>query len=353
MNTSASPTPRLAAPAEDLLAFVRPMQAAHATNLNFPKALGDLARRAPEGAPRVWATELSEKMARGHSLADAIRSLEGIDPTMAALLAVPGGFGFESVLMAYARYLVLFERLAEQVRTALCYPLLMLWLALGNIALLNLHVFPSMQIMFDAQHLEMPLVVKLLSLYNPAMFPFSLPLPLLIAGLTIAATRVWFFIPPADIPETVIGKLLALPTMALVEQNGRFQYLIALFLRAGCRITDAVRLAAGLGMPGPLATRLIGRAEALERGEDLSCTVAGDDILLPVTACFKGKADADEAAGALELASETNVAAAGRLIARVETVGLIAGLFFVGAIVLLLTLSFFDPYFTLVRGMNG
>ncbi|HEY9069087.1 MAG TPA: type II secretion system F family protein [Candidatus Ozemobacteraceae bacterium] len=343
----------LIAPAEDLLAFVRLMQAAQATKLSFPKALGDLARLAPEGAPRVWATELSEKMARGHSLAEAIRSLEGIDPTMATLLAVPGGFGFESVLMAYARYLVLFERLAEQVRTALCYPLVMLWLGLGNIILLNMHVFPSMQIMFDAQHIEMPIVVKLLSLYNPDMFPYSLPLPLFIAGLTIAATRVWFFVPPSGIPYTMIGKLLALPKMALAEQSGRFQYLIALFLRAGCRITDAVRLAAGLGMPGPLASRMIGRAETLERGEDLSCTVAGDDILLPVTACFKGSADASEAAGALELASEANVAAASRLIGRIETVGLVAGLFLVGAIVLLLCLAFFDPYFTLVRGMNG
>ena len=336
--------------AEDLLAFTRLMQAARSSRVNFPRALNELAGQIPEGKPQLWATELSEKMARGHSLGEAIKSLEGIDDTLAALLAVPGGYGFEAVLMAYSRYLVLFTKLSEQVRTAVFYPLLMLWLSVMNIALLNMLVFPAMQTMFDAQNQDAPLIVKLLAIGDGSNLPVSLPLPLLIIGLAVVATRTWLIMPPHEMPDTLFGKFLALPQMAHAERTGRFQYLISLFVRAGYRITDAVRLAAGLGTAKGVSRSLIEKAERLERGENIICAIGDDDVLLPICGGLQANAAFDDVADALEMASASNVAVAGRLTGRIESVGLILGLFIVGVVVLVLTLAFFDPYFTLVRG---
>ncbi|HNW36374.1 MAG TPA: hypothetical protein PKM25_15650 [Candidatus Ozemobacteraceae bacterium] len=194
------------------------------------------------------------------------------------------------------------------------------------------------------------MIVKLLALGDPSCLPFSLPLPLIIVGLAVAATHTWLAVPPQKISDTLFGKLLALPQMARAERTGRLQSLIALFVRAGYRITDAVRIAAELGTDQGVSRNLIEKAERLERGENIVCSLGDDDVFLPVCGGIQRNAAPDDVADALEMASASNVAVAGRLIGRVESAGLILGLLIVGVIVLILTTAFFDPYFTLVRG---
>lgn len=335
--------------AEDLMMFTRLMQAAEASRLNFPKALRELAARLPEGQARRWADDLSDKMARGHSLEESIKSLEGIDETLAALLSVPGGFGFESLLTAYSRYLLLFARLAEQIRTAMFYPLIIIWIALLNVAVLNVHVFPAMKGMFLEQKQAIPAVIRFLYISDPDMYPFALAIPLLMAFLAVMGTRIWITVPPHEIPATLFGKFLFLSQIAAAERVGRFQFLLALFLRAGYRLTDAIRFTAGLGSGIP-ASALIEKAERLERGEDVACSFGDDAVLLPVSGSVQAKTDPDDVADLLETASATNIAEAGRKVGRVESIGLVIGLFLSGLIVLMLTVAFFDPYFTMVRG---
>lgn len=335
--------------ADDLLVFTRMMQAAGTTRMNFPRALEELAARLPKGQALSWANDLSEKMSRGHSLGQSIKSLEGIDPTLAALLSVPGGYGFESLLTAYSRYLLLFTRLSEQIKTAILYPMLVLWISLLNLAILNLFVFPVMRAMFEEQHQQAPLILRLLFIGDSDHFLVSLPVPLAIAALAVMAARVWLVVPPQEMPSTLFGRLLLLSQLNHAERIGRFQFLIALFLRAGYRLTDAIRFAAGLGTGG-VSAGLIDKAERLERGEEISLSFEDDEVLLPICGSVQAKAEADDVAELLETASATNIATAGRLIGRIESFGLIIGLFAAGVIVLLLTLAFFDPYFTLIRG---
>ncbi|HOT29125.1 MAG TPA: type II secretion system F family protein [Candidatus Ozemobacteraceae bacterium] len=335
--------------ADDLMTFTRLMQAAEASKLNFPKALRELASRLPDGQAQLWANTLSDRMARGHSLAEAVRSLEGIDQTLAALLSVPGGFGFESLLTAYSRYLLLFARLAEQIRTALLYPLIILWIALMNVVILNAYVFPAMKAMFLEQKQTVPVVIRLLYFLDPAMYPFALALPLFIAFLAITGTKVWLTAPAHEIPATLFGKLLLLSQIARAERIGRFQFLLALFIRAGFRLTDAIRFSAGLGT-GILAAGLIDKAERLERGDNVACVVGDDAVLMPICGCIQSKSDPDDLADLLETASSTNISHAGRLIGRIERFGIVIGLAIAAVIVLIMTIAFFDPYFTLIRG---
>lgn len=335
--------------AEDLMTFTRLMQAAEASRLNFPRALRELAARLPEGQAQRWANDISDRMARGYSLAEAVRSLVGIDETLAALLSVPGGFGFESLLTAYSRYLLLFARLSEQIRTALLYPLIIIWIALMNAVVLNLYVFPAMKAMFLEQKQAIPAIIQFLYFLDPAMYPFALVLPLFMAFLAINGTKIWLTVPAQEIPATVFGKLLLLSQIARSERIGRFQFLLALFLRAGFRLTDAIRFTAGLGTGIP-ASDLIAKAEQLERGENVACIVGDDAVLLPICGCVQSKTDPADVADLLETASSTNIAQAGRLVGRVERFGLVIGLAIAGVIVLVMTIAFFDPYFTMVRG---
>lgn len=335
--------------AEDLMTFTRLMQAAEASRLNFPRALRDLAARIPDGQAQRWANTLSDRMARGHSLAEAVKSLEGIDKTLAALLSVPGGFGFESLLTAYSRYLLLFARLAEQIRTSLLYPLIIIWIALMNIAVLNVFVFPAMHAMFIEQKQGIPMIIRVLYIAEPSMYPFALVIPLLMSFLAILGTRVWATVPPHEIPSTLFGKIFLLNQIAQAERVGRFQFLLALFLRSEIRLTDAIRYAAGLGT-GIASSQLIEKAERLERGEEIACVVGDDAVLLPICSCIQSKIDPDDVADLLETASSSNIAHAGRLVGRVERFGLVIGLAIAGVVVLVMTIAFFDPYFTMVRG---
>lgn len=342
-------TKKIYSGAEDLMMFTRLMQAAEASRLNFPRALRELAARLPGGQAQQWANTLSDRMARGHSLAESVRSLEGIDDTLAALLSVPGGYGFESVLTAYSRYLLVFARLAEQIRTALLYPLIILWIALMNVVILNVYVFPAMKAMFLEQKQVVPGVIRLLYFLDPSMYPFALVIPLVMVFLAINGTRVLLTVPAHEIPSTLFGKFLLLSQIARAERIGRFQFLLALFIRAGFRLTDAIRFTSGLGT-GILATGLVEKAERLERGEDIAIVFGDDEVLLPICGCIQSKSAPDDVADLLETASSTNIAHAGRLVGRVERFGLVIGLAIAGVIVLIMTVAFFDPYFTMVRG---
>ncbi len=335
--------------AEDLMTFTRLMQATEASRLSFPRALRELASRLPNGQAQRWANTLSDCMARGHSLAESVRSLEGIDETLAALLSVPGGFGFESLLTAYSRYLLVFARLAEQIRTALLYPLLILWIALLNVVVLNVYVFPAMKPMFLEQKQAVPVVIRFLYFLDPTMYPLALAIPLFMAFLAINGMKIWLTAPAHEIPSTMFGKLLLLSQIAQSERIGRFQFLLALFIRAGFRLTDAIRFTAGLGT-GILAQKLLEKAERLERGDDVPCTFGDDAVLLPICGCIQSKSDPDDVADLLETASSTNISHAGRLVGRVERFGLVIGLAIAGVVVLAMTIAFFDPYFTMVRG---
>lgn len=335
--------------ARDLLLFTRLLQAAEASGVNVPRALREVASRHPPGKAQTWALDLSEKMARGHSLGEAVRSLQGLDPALAAVLAVPGGYGFETVLTAYSRYLLLFTRLAEQIRTVVLYPLLISWIALLNIVLLNVFVFPAMRGMFIDQHQPLPWIVRLLFVGDPALLPFSFPLPAMVAALVLMLTHLWVKVPPQEIPATVFGRMFLLSGIARAERTSRFQFLIALFLRAGYRLTDAIRFSARLEA-GDSGAALVEKVERLERGEDLAGSFGDDAVLMPIRDGLQSEAAPGEIARFLEGASAANLADAGALIRRVEQFGLAAGLIVAGMIVLFLTLAVFVPYAGLVRG---
>ncbi len=342
--------PALPTGVADLLSFAQLLATAQSTGIPLADSLEQLARRMPPSRAATWGGQLATRVAGGHDLGQSVAALDGVDPLLARLVAATPSGSLGRILAGYSQYLVLHHRLAEQLRTALLYPLLLLWLAIGNLAILNGLVFPLMAPMFGDHHLALPALYYMLYLGDPATWPAALLVPGALVWLAVSATMALWVGSPTRLPHTLLGRLFGLPTFARLEGRSRIQALVALFLSAGRPLAEAVSHAAAQGATPQERRQLEQAGRALAEGMAPERCFAEVEALADLAPLWPSLPTQTNTVEVFRFGAENAAAAAQRFPDRVEIVGATLGLLLVGGVVTILCIAVFGPYFRLIGG---
>jgi type II secretory pathway component PulF len=225
--------------------FTRLLSSLLAAGVPFSRALQILHRESAEPAAKAKWKEIHDLVIDGMSLSKAMeRSPETFPRVYVAMVEAgeTGGF-LDLVLAQIADFQAREKELKSKVMTALMYPIILLFLALGVLIFLLVFFIPRFQMVFAGFNAELPLITQIIVKVSEIVRHYGL---FLAAGLVIAffSLRTWFHSPKGRrawegwlLRLSFIGPLIAQFAMA------RFCRMLGTLLQAGVPLISALNVA--------------------------------------------------------------------------------------------------------------
>ena len=271
-----------------------------------------------------------------------------MDPILQELLGIEEENALREILGDYLSYLVLASRLAEHVKTAFLYPLIVTWFAMIDLIVMNAYLFPAIADLALTYGAPLGFVQQGLWFFNPQTWPLSLVIPGLFLWFAAALTRLMISADPVAIVASRISALLGIHRLASLAFKSRFCRLTGLFLRAGFSparaMTEAVRFAEN----PEWQNRIREAAARLQSGVSLPEAVADVPFLSDILVSWAPDQPDQNLIALFNGVSENLAAQIDSMRKRTEAVAGAIGILLVGLIVLVLTVGFFDPYFSFI-----
>ncbi len=232
------------------------------------RALGEVRRKVEEGRT------LSETMSAHRSV---------FPPLMINMIRVGEQTGrLDQVFHELQRNLEMEQVTERQVKAALRYPGLVVAAISIALVIVNLFVIPAFERVFANFHAELPLVTRgliAMSAWMRAYWPHALAG---IAGIMIAI-RSWLRTPRGalawgrwSLRIPLFGPILLKSTMA------RFSRTLAMCLRSGVALDQALQTVAGVSANRHFSTRIGAMRERIAQGKSLTNAARGTDFFTPL-----------------------------------------------------------------------
>ena len=188
----------------------------------------------------------------------------------------------ETVLHQMADYLEKQYALAQRVKKALTYPMMVLGVGVAVIALLIIVVMPQLLDMFTAMSVELPLPTRILIAVTELLNTHTLYIA--IAGAFLVAVVLWLVKQPTG--RRLLDRVrLSMPIIgppALMSELGRFARSLSVLVGAGLKLQEIMEL-----LPQSTTNRVFRDAldhvhERLFLGEGLAAPMSRLDIFPPL-----------------------------------------------------------------------
>jgi type IV pilus assembly protein PilC len=266
-----------------------------------------------------------------------------------AIAAGEQGGKLEVVLRQMATHIEKSIATEKQVRNALTYPIIVVFVAVIVVVVLVSFVLPAFTSMYDEFGVELPLITRILMAITDW---FSVYGVFVIIGLLVAAFAVYLYIrTPAGKHwwDRTVLRLPVLGRIAHLGELGRCCRTMALLIRIGLPLPEVMAMTVFNSNNKVVADNLTGVQQDLIRGEGLSGPMAKRSLFLPLmTQMVKvgeetGNLDntLDTVADSFEMESGEKTRAAVALIQPVMTI--IIGLL-VGFVVLAMVSAMYSIY---------
>jgi type IV pilus assembly protein PilC len=241
----------------------------------------------------------------------------------------------------------------KKIKRSMTYPVIVLVMAVGVIALLTAFVLPQMMGMFTAMKVELPLPTQLL--LNFTSFVMQNKLQILVATIILVLGGAIFALNPSG--RRQLNRLsLRLPVMGrinVLSELSRFSRVTAMLLHAGLSITETIDLAAKASRN--IIVREIMQKVRLDlmQGRGLGVSLGRHRLFLPALVQM---VSVGEETGRLEVTLST-VAAAYEVEADERTTAMIgmiepAMTLFIAIVVGFIALSVVMPMYTLIGSIK-
>ncbi len=265
--------------------------------LSLTQALHLLAEQ-EQGRPTGKVAQVIEgRVTAGMSLADAMEQMGSFFPPVAIHLVRAGeaSGSLEQVLRALAAQVESESDLIAKVRGALVYPLFVLTVGVGTVAVLMWVVVPKLSLLFAETGQPIPWMTRLLIGSGQAMI-WVLGVGLagfLAAG--IGMRRGWFKIPLARWGRAVLSRLPWFGRLTAQAEIARLASTLGLLLQQGLPLLESLRLTAGT-VGGPELKAQIQRSQQhVMEGVSLSASLRKVGLKEPflLTMVAMGEAQGD------------------------------------------------------------
>lgn len=247
-------------------------------NMPMPVALRMLADDCPRRF-RPMLDAAATRSAAGDTLGDALKSLGTHIPSVytTAISACGRHGGLADALDSVARQQAMRAAAKERATSLAAYPVFLAFYAVILVSGIMVFVMPKFDRMFQEMEIELPGLTRALILLSRFCSEHSLSVLLLFAAclsvaIALYTTAVYRW-PLAFLAKPVDYMLLCVPCLRrYLIHSGAAQMArsVAVALRAGAPLHQALWAAADIDLPAPLRKRVARAAQRVEQGEKLA-----------------------------------------------------------------------------------
>jgi type IV pilus assembly protein PilC len=235
----------------------------------------------------------------GASLADAMKKHpKAFDPLYTNMIAAGEAGGIlDTILKRLAVYIEKNVKLKQQVKSAMIYPIAVLTIAAGVVAVILWKVIPTFATMFAGLGAELPLPTRVVIWMSNTLIRF---LPFIVVGLVAgaAAFRQYY---RTDKGRHVIDRIvLRLPILGMIMRKiavARFCRTLATLISSGVPILDGLDITARTAGNAIVEDGIMTTRKSIERGETVSAPLKETGVFPPMVTQMIG---VGEATGALD-----------------------------------------------------
>ena len=329
----------------EIITFCQLLSVALRSGHPIPESLNQLCSGLPDSKASKWALDLAGKLAEGYSVDEACRELRDFDPVLARIMPLLGSHRLVAILELYTGFLVNLERVKENINTALFYPAMVTVLLVANLLHLNFDLFPHVYQQVAETSQSLPLMLRVLYFAELELWPVSLPVPLFIFFSCLM--MLYTLVNPELTSHSPAAKLAGVTHALRLQEIGRIQGVVSLYLQAGQALTQAIEHAASMTVGGD-AEALRKVAKALADGEEPALAFEFSDVLnhLPAAPEEHGML-----ADRLSYASGSNYRHSSRLLQQISQTMTLVMLLLTGVFVTLITSGVFGSYYWAIWSM--
>lgn len=323
----------------EIITFCQLVSVALRRGRPIPATLGELSGRLVDSPASRWAQNLSQKMSEGHPVDEICREMSGFDPVLARLMPLLGNNRLLRVLELYTGFLVNLERVRENLKSALFYPTVVIGLLLANLVQLNLGLFMHVYQHSASEAVGLPLMLRLLYFAEIDLWPFSLPIPLLMLVTFVFMIRAMYMGQLSS--GSAVARIARFSDALRLQETGRLLGVISLYLQAGFPLTRAIEQAAELA-GGDDSAALLAVSKALGNGEDPAVAFAQSSVLEYFA---EGNVETAVLPDRLQYASESNYRNSYSLLRNISNEMMLVALLLTGVFVMFVTSGVFGSYY--------
>lgn len=291
----------------------------------------------------------------GSSLADAMRKHPKVFDALFTNMIAAGEAGgmLDIILKRLAVYIEKNVKLKQQVKSAMMYPIAVLTIAAGVVAVILWKVIPTFAAMFAGLGAELPLPTRVVIWMSDSLVRF---LPFIVVGLvaSVFALKQYY---GTDGGRHVIDRLvLRLPVLGMIMRKiavARFCRTLSTLISSGVPILDGLEITAKTAGNAIVEDGIMTTRKSIERGETVSAPLKETGVFPAMVTQMIG---VGEATGALDTMlakiadfyeEEVDVAVAG-LLTLMEPI-MIA---FLGIIVGGIVIAMYMPIFSMISKLT-
>ncbi len=323
----------------ETIAFCQLLSVSLRSGRPLPEALGQMHGLTPVSKASQWAQTLASRLAEGQPLPAICQEISGFDPVLARLMPLLGDNRLIKVLELYTGFLVNLERMRENMKSAFFYPSVVLGLLLANLIQLNFGLFMQVYDVAGGNDSSMPIIVRLLYFAKPALWPVSLVIPIFLLISLLFMLRA--MLAGSYDSRSLVARMARFSEALRLQEIGRLQGVISLYLRAGLPLARAVENAAQLAADQDAASLAL-VARALGNGDEPAKAFEFSNVL---QLFGEGNPDATTLPDRMEYASESNYRHSCSMLRRVSSAMMLAALLLSGFFVLMITTGSFGSYY--------
>ncbi len=284
---------------DDRVLLVRELAALLGAGLPLAESLQAIARQREAPGAAACARRLLDQVSRGVTLSQAIGHLgaRAFPPFVRGMVrSGEAGGRLAEVLADLADQLEEQRRLRREIRSALTYPVLVLVIAAGAIAILLFAVIPEFAPLFADAGETLPTSARIVLWLSQSLRRWWWSLPL-VGGILWLVLVAWLRAP--DNRARLDAAVLRLPRFGSLLhrlETVRFARTLGSLLESGVDLLPALAMAGKALRNRALARRLDEALPAVRRGEGLSRALRGQDFFPPLA---QQMLEAGERSGAL------------------------------------------------------
>jgi len=336
---------------QDLIVFSYQLATLLTSGIAILPALQMLAEQSPKRALREVLQEIIARLKGGQSLSTALAAHPLAFPDLYTRTMEVGERtgNLEEVLRQLASYMQRQQDIVRKLRDALTYPIFVLLVAIGVVALMLTVAMPPMVEMFESFGAELPWPTR--AMIAASNFTTAYGVYVLIGGLVLAGLSAWWSSQPSGrrLRDSVLLRVPIVGQVILQGQLARFARTSSVLVRAGLPLSEVIELAVHTAGNVPVAQALERAREALLAGQGLSGPLAEERLFPPLLAQM---VRVGEETGTLEANLETladfyedEVDRKARLLASLAEPALTI---FVGAVVGFIAISMVSPMYSIM-----
>jgi MSHA biogenesis protein MshG len=268
----------------DLMLFSRQMHTLLKAGVPIMRALTGLQESTSHKAFAAVIGELREGLEGGHELsASLVRHPRVFSPFYLSMVRIGEMTGrLEEIFLRLAQHIEFEKFMADQVKSAIRYPMFVLTAMAAAIVVINLFVIPSFARVYKGMNAKLPLMTQILLEFSSFMVAYW-PVILVGAAAAFFGFRRWSRQPPGKLTWDrvklripIAGKIVLKATLA------RFARSFALASRSGVPVVPALTTVAQTVDNEYIALKILEMRESVERGESLLRSAAASQVFTPV-----------------------------------------------------------------------